>query len=111
MSAEIAFTQQQGELFTDPNGEVSTSKIGNAVCASSLKSLRKKRNKAVTEPKTDWGPKCTSFMEGVVSNCITPIAKGEFGGSCSTLLSRINSLKRNDSPESLYESLSGLLPK
>lgn len=111
MSAEIAFSQQQGELFKDPNGKVSASEIGNAVCATSLKSLRKKRNKAAKEPRKDWGPKCTSFMERLVSSCITPIAKGEFGASCSTVLSRINSLKRNKSPENLCESFSGLLPK
>lgn len=111
MSAEISFSQKEGELFTDPNGNVSASEIGNAVCAANLRSLRKKRNKATTEPKKDWGPKCTSFMERVVSSCITPIAKGEFRNSCSTVLSRINSLKRNKSPESLCESFSGLLPK
>jgi len=111
MSAEIAFSQKQGELFNDPNGNVSASEIGNAVCAASLRSLRKKRNKATTEPKKDWGPKCSSFMERVASSCITPIEKGEFGDSCSTVLSRINSLKRNKSPESLCESFSGLLPK
>ena len=111
MSAKIAFSQQQGELFKDPNGNVSASEIGNSVCAVNLKSLRKERDKAATEPAKDWGPNCTSFMEHLVSSCITPITKGEFGSSCSTVLSQINSLKRNESPESMCESLSGLLPK
>lgn len=111
MSAKVAFTQQQGELFKDPNGKVSASKIGDAICASNLRSLRKERNKAVTEPKKNWGPMCTSFMEGVVSTCITPMTKGEFGNSCTTVLSSINSLKQNESPESMCESLSAMLPK
>lgn len=111
ISAKTAFSQKQGELFKDPNGNVSASEIGNAVCAVNLKSLRKKRNRAVTEPKKDWGPKCTLFMEGLVSSCIEPIKDGEFGNSCSTLVSQINSMKRNKSPESLCESFSGLLPK
>ena len=109
MSAEIAFSQQQGELFKDPDGNVSASEMGNAICAVNLKSLRKKRNKAATEPKKEWGPKCTSFMERLVSNCITPITKGDFGASCSTVISQINSLKRNKSPENLCESYSSLL--
>ena len=111
MSAEVAFSQKQGELFKDPNGNVSASDIGNAVCAVNLKSLRKKRSKASAVAKKDWGPKCLTFMQRIESSCIAPIEKAEFGGSCSTVLSQIKSLKKNDSPEDMCERYAALLPK
>jgi hypothetical protein len=110
MSAEMAFSQKQGELFKDPNGNVSASEMGNALCAVNLRSLRKKRNKSKNEAKKEWGPKCTSFMERLEASCITPLTRAEFGGSCSMVLSRIKSLKRNESPEGLCEAYSALLP-
>lgn len=111
MKAKVAFSQQKGNLFTDPNGNVAASEIGNAICAGNLKSLRRKLNKAVTEPKKDWGPNCTSYMKRLVSGCITPIAKGEFSDSCSTGISSIDSLKQNHTPESMCVTFSEMLPQ
>ena len=110
MSAEMAFSQKQGELFKDPNGNVSASEIGNALCAVNLRSLRRKRNKSKTEMKKEWGPKCTSFMERLEASCIAPITGAEFGSSCYMALSQIKSLKRNEAPEDLCEGYSVLLP-
>ena len=109
ISARVAQAQMEGDLFTDPNGKVSATQIGAANCAANVRSLRKKRKKAETEAKKDWGPKCTEFFRRLESSCVAPIAQAEFGDSCSSVLMMVGDLKRNESPEGLCESFAQLI--
>jgi hypothetical protein len=109
ITAGMAHAQKDGKLFKDPNGKVSADTIGDALCASSVRSLRKKRKKAEKQAKKDWGPKCTNFLSKLESSCIAPVAQGIFDKSCSSLLMQVESLKRNKSPESLCEGFAALV--
>jgi hypothetical protein len=109
VSAQVAQAQMEGELFKDPSGKVSATEIGTANCAANVKSLRKKRDKAVVEAKKDWGPQCTEFFQRLESSCVAPIARAEFGESCSVVLMMTGNIKRNQSPEDMCQSFAQLI--
>jgi hypothetical protein len=109
ISAEVALAQMEGNLFTDPAGNVSAQKIGEANCAANVRSLRKKRDKAEVEAKKDWGPQCTDYFLRLESACVTPIAQGVFGESCGSALMMVNNIKRNPEPEDLCQSFAQLI--
>ena len=109
MTAGMAHAQKEGNLFKDPNGKVSANTIGDALCASNVRSLRKKRKKAEKQAKKDWGPKCANYLKKLEASCVTPVAQGKFNNSCNYVLTQVESLKRDESPEEKCERLTPLV--
>ena len=109
MTARMAKKQKDGDLFKDPNGKVSAATIGNSLCAVNIKSLHRKIQKAKREEKKTWGALCSDFFNKLDEKCIAPIEKGEFGGSCTTVLSRINQIKKSEKSEDVCKMFGGLL--
>jgi hypothetical protein len=109
MSGSVAASQKKGTLFTDPNGKASVSDMGDAVCASSLNSMRKKIAAASSKGKKAWGPQCTEFFSLLDKTCLAPAAEGDFPQSCSSTLGQIRRIERSEPAEELCGSFSDLI--
>lgn len=109
VSADMAKRQKAGKLFKDPNGKVSASEIGDTNCAVNIKSLARKREKAKSIGKKNWGPKCSAYLKRIEGKCVNPVAEGKFGDGCGTKIMMAGNLRKKDDSEALCANLDAML--